>query len=65
MIPVLINFKKPGSVPNYCTMQQVMEYSEEGLVSADIIGNTHSAVIDSLSTNVLKKRVVKGYGLVR
>ena len=41
------------------TMQQVMEYSEEGLVSADIIGNTHSAVIDSLSTNVLKERVVK------
>ena len=40
-------------------MQQVMEYSEEGLVSADIIGNTHSAVIDSLSTNVLKERVVK------
>ncbi len=41
------------------TMQQVMEYSEEELVSADIIGNTHSAVIDGLSTDVLKKRMVK------
>jgi glyceraldehyde 3-phosphate dehydrogenase/glyceraldehyde-3-phosphate dehydrogenase (NAD(P)) len=41
------------------SMQQVMEYSEEDLVSADIIGNTHSAVIDALSTDVLKKRMVK------
>jgi len=41
------------------TMQQIMEYSEEGLVSADIIGNTHSAIIDGLSTDVLKKRMVK------
>lgn len=40
-------------------MQQVMEYSKEGLVSADIIGNTHSAIIDALSTDVLKKRMVK------
>lgn len=40
-------------------MQQVMEYSEEELVSADIIGNTHSAIIDALSTDVLKKRMVK------
>jgi glyceraldehyde 3-phosphate dehydrogenase/glyceraldehyde-3-phosphate dehydrogenase (NAD(P)) len=41
------------------SMQQVMEYSEEDLVSADIIGNTHSAIIDALSTDVLKKRMVK------
>jgi len=41
------------------SMQHVMEYSEEGLVSADIIGNTHSAIIDALSTDVLKKRMVK------
>lgn len=41
------------------TMQQVMDYSEEGLVSADIIGNTHSAIIDGLSTDVLKNKMVK------
>jgi glyceraldehyde-3-phosphate dehydrogenase type I len=40
-------------------MAKILEYSEEGLVSADIIGNTHSAVIDGLSTDVLKKRMVK------
>jgi len=41
------------------SMQSVLEYSEEGLVSADIIGNPHSAIIDGLSTDVLKKRMVK------
>jgi glyceraldehyde-3-phosphate dehydrogenase/erythrose-4-phosphate dehydrogenase len=39
--------------------QQIIEYSEEGLVSADIIGNAHSAIIDGLSTDVLQKKMVK------
>jgi glyceraldehyde 3-phosphate dehydrogenase len=37
----------------------VLEYSEEPLVSADIIGNPHSAVFDSLSTMVLDRNLVK------
>jgi glyceraldehyde-3-phosphate dehydrogenase type I len=41
------------------SMQSVLEYSDEGLVSVDIIGNTHSAIIDAMSTDVLKKRMVK------
>jgi len=41
------------------SMQSILEYSEEALVSADIIGNTHSAIIDAMSTDVLKKRMVK------
>lgn len=33
-------------------LKGIMEYSEEELVSSDVIGNPHSAVIDSLSTQV-------------
>lgn len=40
-------------------MKHILEYSEEPLVSADIIGNPHSAVFDSLSTMVLDNRLVK------
>lgn len=31
----------------------IMEYSEEPLVSVDVVGNPHSAVIDGLSTSVI------------
>jgi glyceraldehyde 3-phosphate dehydrogenase len=31
----------------------IMEYSEEPLVSIDVVGNPHSAVIDGLSTSVI------------
>ena len=41
------------------SMKDILEYSEEGLVSVDIIGNTHSAVIDALLTDVLDKQVLK------
>jgi glyceraldehyde 3-phosphate dehydrogenase len=40
-------------------MKSILEYSEEPLVSADIVGNPHSAVFDSLSTMVLDSRLVK------
>jgi glyceraldehyde 3-phosphate dehydrogenase len=40
-------------------MRGVVEYSEEPLVSSDIIGNPHSAVFDSLLTMVLQNRLVK------
>lgn len=33
-------------------MKNFLSYSEEQLVSSDIIGNTHSAIVDSLSTQV-------------
>lgn len=33
-------------------MKGIIEYSEEELVSSDVIGNPHSAVVDSLSTDV-------------
>jgi glyceraldehyde 3-phosphate dehydrogenase len=37
----------------------VMEYSVEELVSSDIIGNPHSGIIDSLSTEVVGGNLVK------
>jgi glyceraldehyde 3-phosphate dehydrogenase len=37
----------------------VLQYSEEPLVSTDIIGNPHSSVFDALSTKVLDGNMVK------
>ncbi len=37
----------------------ILEYSEEPLVSTDIIGNPHSSVFDAMSTSVLGDRMVK------
>ena len=34
------------------SMKGILEYSDEPLVSADIVGNTHSSIFDSLSTMV-------------
>ncbi|MFH1013698.1 MAG: type I glyceraldehyde-3-phosphate dehydrogenase [Thermoplasmatota archaeon] len=34
-------------------LQGIMEYTEEPIVSVDIIGNDHSAIIDGLSTRVI------------
>jgi len=48
-------FQKAANGP----MRDILEYSEEPLVSSDIIGNPHSAVFDSLSTMVLDKTLVK------
>jgi glyceraldehyde 3-phosphate dehydrogenase len=35
------------------SLKGIMQYSEEPLVSTDIIGNPHSCIIDGLSTNVI------------
>ena len=40
-------------------MKTILEYSTDPLVSIDIVGNPHSAIIDSLSTMVLDNRLVK------
>jgi len=40
-------------------MKGIMEYTEEPLVSADIIGNPSSSIIDGLSTNVIQGNLVK------
>jgi len=40
-------------------LKQILEYSEEPLVSIDIIGNPHSCIIDGLSTMVLDGKMAK------
>jgi len=40
-------------------MKGIIEYSEEELVSTDIIHNSYSAVFDSKLTNVIDKRILK------
>jgi glyceraldehyde 3-phosphate dehydrogenase len=42
-------------------LKGILEYTEEPIVSADIVGNAHSSIVDGLSTMVLgnKNNVVK------
>lgn len=40
-------------------LRGILEYSTEAIVSSDIIGNSHSSILDSLLTQVLQKRMVK------
>jgi glyceraldehyde-3-phosphate dehydrogenase type I len=40
-------------------MQGILGYSEDELVSADIVGDEHSAIVDATSTMIVDKRVVK------
>jgi glyceraldehyde 3-phosphate dehydrogenase/glyceraldehyde-3-phosphate dehydrogenase (NAD(P)) len=40
-------------------MQGILDYSVDELVSADIVGDEHSAIIDAAATTVLGDRVVK------
>lgn len=41
------------------SLRNILSYSEEPLVSSDIVGNTHSAIIDGLSTMVLDNSMVQ------
>ena len=40
-------------------MKGILQYSEEPLVSTDVIGNPHSSVIDGLSTMMVADNMVK------
>lgn len=40
-------------------MKGILEYTEEPLVSIDIIGNPHSSIFDAKSTMVMEKNMVK------
>jgi len=44
------------------SLKGILEYSEEPLVSSDIIGNAHSCVFDALSTRVMQDTMVKVIG---
>lgn len=43
-------------------MKGILEYTEDPIVSTDIIKNTHSCIFDSLATMVLDKTMVKVFG---
>ena len=43
-------------------MKGILEYTDEPLVSSDFRGNTHSCIIDGLSTMVMEDRMVKIMG---
>ena len=40
-------------------LKNILAYTEEAIVSGDIIGNSHSSIFDSLLTQVIDKRLVK------
>ncbi|MEM2982629.1 MAG: type I glyceraldehyde-3-phosphate dehydrogenase, partial [Candidatus Bathyarchaeia archaeon] len=44
------------------TLKGIMEYTEEPIVSVDIVGNPHSAVIDGQSTMVIGENLIKVFG---
>jgi glyceraldehyde 3-phosphate dehydrogenase (phosphorylating) len=52
-------FKEAASDKSY---KGVLEYSDESLVSQDIVGNPHSCIFDSLLTIMLGERFVKVVG---
>ncbi len=41
------------------SLKGILEYSEDPLVSSDIVGNNHSSIFDSLSTRVMDGNLVK------
>ena len=47
------------------SLQGVLEYSEDPLVLADIVGNAHSCIFDALSTNVVEGNMVKILDLLK
>lgn len=40
-------------------LKNILSYSEEPLVSSDIVGNSHSSIIDGLSTILIEESMVK------
>jgi glyceraldehyde 3-phosphate dehydrogenase len=40
-------------------MKGILAYSDLPLVSVDYLGNSHSSIVDGLSTKVIDKRMVK------
>ena len=43
-------------------LKDILEYSDEPLVSSDIIGNPHSVIFDSMSTKVINGKFIKILG---
>jgi glyceraldehyde 3-phosphate dehydrogenase len=71
MTDLTVSLKKPATVEAInaamkaaaeASLQGVLEYTEDELVSVDIIGNPHSCVFDAKSTAVLGGNLAKVIG---
>ncbi len=40
-------------------LKGIVEYTEDPIVSSDVVGNTHSSIFDAISTNVIDGKFVK------
>jgi len=65
---IVVNLRKKASIESVNAelkkaadgpLNGILAYSEEELVSADILGNPHSGIVDALSTRVVQERVTK------
>ena len=43
-------------------MKGIMEYTEDPIVSIDVVGNDHSCLFDALATMTMEKKMVKVIG---
>lgn len=48
-----------GVIAKAATDSTVIEYTDEPIVSSDVIGNTHSAIVDGLATLVMEETMLK------
>jgi len=55
--PVLVNHALKESAEG--KLKGILAYSEDDLVSSDVIGNTHSGIIDAKSTKIVDDNLVK------
>ena len=68
VVDLVVELKKSTSVEEINTavkkaadgpMKGILEYTEDPIVSVDIIGNSHSSIFDALSTMVMEGNLVK------
>ncbi len=68
LVDLTFETEKPASVPainramleaSKAAMKDIIEYTEDPIVSVDVIGNPHSAVFDALSTMAIGDRFFK------
>ena len=66
IVDLSINLKKEVSVAELnevlkryaeTTLKGIMQYTEEAFVSSDILGNTHSSIVDGTMTKAIGKLV--------
>ena len=68
LVDLVVNLEKPANMDEMKSafknaadnhMKGILEYSEEALVSTDIIGNSHSSIVDGEFMTLIDPRMVK------